>query len=371
MRLDVPEPYERPEVRSLLTQLRMELDGFLEGMKSAEDEPLRLRRDVRSVLFLGVGGSGIVGDLVSDITAKRRGLPILCHRDYSIPPYSRKDSLVVAVSYSGNTAETLSAMAEAYEANLPIFAITSGGLMKNVCKKLGIPMAEVKAGLLPRMAVPHMLGAALSALVNAGLVNITQEELKGAVEEAKRVQESVEVYVPSESNVAKRTANSIYDKVVFIYSHGCLSSVGYRLKCQLNENSKILAVSQCLPEALHNDIEGWDPAMVNCLSVVTLRCKGEHPAVEEAMDRMESMLAGRFGVKVSKIVIQGSDDIANILSAMVICDYVSLYAAILRGVDPISVERIRSMREGIRCNARLLQQVVEKFKVEFKSTAHG
>jgi len=364
MMLDELELYEKSEAREFLAQLRAELDGFLEGMRSAETISLKPYRNINSIVFLGVGGSGIVGDLLSDITAKRRDLPIICHKDYSIPPYLTKDVLVVAVSYSGNTAETLSALVEAHDAGLPIFAITSGGLMGKICKRLGIPVAEIRAGLLPRMAVPHMLGAAVSALANAGLIKISTNELKNAVEKARRTQESVEVHVKLESNVAKQVANRIYNRVAFIYSHGPLSSVGYRLKCQLNENAKMLAVNQCLPEILHNDIEGWSPAVANCLAVVMLRCKDEHPAVKEALDRMEVVLEKDFGISVSRIVGDGDDDATRILSSMVICDYVSFYAAIMRGVNPIRVDRIKSMREGIVSNVRLLEQVAKRFEVE-------
>jgi glucose/mannose-6-phosphate isomerase len=364
MMLDELNLYEKSEAREFLAQLRAELDGFLEGMKSAEAISLKPHRNINSIVFLGVGGSGIVGDLLSDITAKRRDLPIICHKDYSLPPYLTKDVLAVAVSYSGNTAETLSAIVEAYDAGLPMFGITSGGLMEKICKKMGIPIVKVRDGLLPRMAVPHMLGAAVSVLTNAGLIKMSADELRNAVENARRAQESVEVHVGLESNIAKQVANQIYNKVTFIYSHGLLSSVGYRLKCQLNENAKMLAVNQCLPEILHNDIEGWSPALANCLAVVVLRHKDEPLAVKEALDRMEAFLGEQLGISVSRIVGDGNDDATKILSSMVICDYVSFYTAMMRGVNPIRVDRIKSMREGIISNSRLLEQVAKRFEVK-------
>ncbi|MEM3400732.1 MAG: bifunctional phosphoglucose/phosphomannose isomerase [Nitrososphaerota archaeon] len=364
MKLDELSLYEKPELREFLAQLRTEPDGFLEGMESAEAISLKLRHDVSSVVFLGVGGSGIVGDLLSDITAKRRNLPIICHKDYSFPPYLTKGALVVVVSYSGNTAETLSAMVKAYDAGLSMFAITSGGLMGRVCKKLGIPVVEIKAGLLPRMAVPHMLGAAISVLTGVGIIKMSTDELRNAVERAKRAQASVEVHIGLESNVAKQVASRIYDKTAFIYSHGPLSSVGYRLKCQLNENAKMLAVSQCLPEILHNDIEGWSPEVARCLAAVMLRCKDEYPAVKEALDKMEADLRERFGITVSRIESDEGDEVTKIFSTMVICDYMSFYAAIMRGVDPVRVDRIKSMREGIVSNTKLLEQVASRFGVK-------
>ncbi len=363
MNLDEPTIYEKSEVREFLVQLRTGLDGFLECMSSAEHISLNLHPNISSVVFLGVGGSGIVGDLLSDITAKYRDLPIICHKDYSFPSYLTRGTLVVAVSYSGNTAETLSAMVKAYDVGSPMFAITSGGLMEKICKKLGIPIVKIRTGLLPRMAVPHMLGAAVSVLANVGIINTSFNELRNAVERAKRTQESVEVHVETESNIAKQVANNICNKTAFIYSYGPLSSVGYRLKCQLNENAKMLAVNQCLPEILHNDIEGWDPAAANCLAAVMLRCKDEHPAIKEALDNMETILGERFGIAISKIVSEG-DDATKILSTMVICDYVSLYAAIMKGVDPARVDRIKLMREGIVSNAKLLEQVARRFGVE-------
>lgn len=365
MKLDELDLYEKPELKEFLAQLRTELDGFLEGMKSAEAISLKSYFDINSVVFLGVGGSGIVGDLLSDIAAKHRNLPIICHKDYSFPPYLRKDVLVVAVSYSGNTAETLSGMVEAYDAGLPMFAITSGGLMEKVCKKSGIPIVKIKAGLLPRMAVPHMLGAAMSVLMSSGVIKMSTNELRNAVEKARLAQASVDVHLGFESNIAKQVASCIHDKTVFIYSHGPLSSVGYRLKCQLNENAKMLAVSQCLPEILHNDIEGWSPKVASYLAAVMLRCKDEHPAVKEALDRMEADLRERFGVVVLRIESDGDDDITKILSTMVICDYVSFYAAIMRGVDPVRVDRIKSIREGIASNVRSLKEVAKRFGVEY------
>ncbi|MCS7135861.1 MAG: bifunctional phosphoglucose/phosphomannose isomerase [Nitrososphaerota archaeon] len=364
MRLDEPGLYERPEAKEFLAQLRTELDGFCEGMRSAEAVLLKLHHEINSVVFLGVGGSGIVGDLLSDITTRCRSVPIICHKDYSFPSYITKDALVVAVSYSGNTAETLSAMVKAYDAGLSMFAITSGGLMGKICKKLRIPMVEVRTGLLPRMAVPYMLGAAMSVLERVGAIKISTDELKNAVERARFAQQSVEVHVGLESNLAKQVASCIYDKIPFIYSHGPLSSVGYRLKCQLNENAKMLAVNQCLPEILHNDIEGWSPAVANCLTAIVLRCKDEHPAIREALDNMETVLGERFGIAVSRIVCEGNDEITKILSAMVVCDYISFYTAMMRGVDPVRVDRIKSMREGIISNVKLLEQVARRFGVE-------
>lgn len=357
MILDEDEVYSDEPVRELLEQLRNEPRGFLEGMDSAASIYPHVSKGCGSIVFLGVGGSGIVGDMVSDMLSDSCKVPLLCVKGYDFPRYLMDNSFVIAVSYSGNTAETLSSMLKAYDAGLPIVAITSGGLMGELCTKFGIAHAVIRKNLLPRMAVPNMVSAAITVLANSGIVDFDLEEFKNTVKNTERVLDSIDTDVPSDKNVAKSIAYGIHDKIAFIYSGHGISSLGYRLKCQLNENAKMLCVHNTLPEALHNDIEGWQPEYSGRAAAIFIRSKFEHPAVSEAFVHMKDMIRNQISLNPYEILCDGKSKVEENLSGILVCDYVSLYAAVLRKVNPVEVDRIKSVREGINTNKEILESL--------------
>lgn len=354
--LDDLSIYDKDLVKELLRQLKDEPNGFLEGIESAIEIYPNIPRDCKLIIFLGVGGSGIVGNMILNMLIDACKVPIVCIKGYDLPMSIMEKSFVIAVSYSGNTTETLSAMMQAYNARLPIVAITSGGLMEVLCIKLGIPYVRVKSNLLPRMAVPNMVGAAVTVLINSGLVDLEIEELKHAVKRCKSIMDLVDINVPLEKNVAKYIAYGIHDKIAFIYSSEDLSSLGYRLKCQLNENAKMLCTHNILPEALHNDIEGWRHEYKGKTAAVFIRSNFENHAVREAFEYVKDMIRNET-FEVYEILCRGESRVEEVVSGMLICDYISLYAAVLRDVDPINVNRIKLIRESLRINKEIMESL--------------
>lgn len=298
-------------------------------------------RGRRSVALLGMGGSAIGGDLVRGIFADRLKAPLIVVRDYELPAWVDRDTLVVASSYSGATEETISALSTALERRCPVAVISTGGPLKEVARKAGLPLLDFPGEGQPRAAVGYSLALLAGLLERAGLLALTDQEMRDAVAAAEAAVAASGPETTSERNPAKQLAWTLVDRLPVIEASGPLVAVARRWKTQLNENGKTMAVIEELPEATHNAVVGYaQPESIrDHLYVVFLTSPAEHPRSRlRASLSAELLGAAQIGHQV--LPVAGEGPLQQAISGIVLGDYVSTYLAFLYGEDPSPVEAI-------------------------------
>lgn len=295
-----------------------------------------------AVVVLGMGGSGICGDVVAAVADQRLPLPVVVHKGYGLPAHVDKSTVVLAASYSGNTEETLSAVDEAIGRGARVTAITSGGRLGELVDAHDLAAVRVPGGGQPR----HSLGyLAVPALVALGLTDGLDE----AVEVLRRVSAAWGRDVSTEDNPAKRIGRRFGGGAVpVIYgTQGLAALAALRLACQLNENAKLPAFPAVVPELDHNVIVGWEgPSdLAGRAGLVWVRDPaGEHPRNRARVDITNSLIAERFAW-TDTLESVGGTPLARAAGLLLAADLISLYAALARGVDPTpvrSIDRLKS-----------------------------
>jgi glucose/mannose-6-phosphate isomerase len=329
-------------------------DHIDEALAASDARPWLPPAPQPSLLALGgMGGSAIAGELTAALIADRSPRPFIITRDYRWPACVDRTALAVLSSYSGNTEETLALAHEAVARGVPCAAITGGGALATLASEKSWPLHRLPGGMPPRAAlfhnwVPltrfvHRLGWGGDPVPGwreaAGLLRQRRSELGTAAAEA--------------GNPAKRLARALAGRSIYIYSGpGGPAAVGVRWRQQLNENAKVLAHSSVVPESNHNEIVGWqEPSPVaRSLAVLLLR-DGEDTAAATARLDLTAEFAARQGAAVHEIRSQGESRIARLASLVQFGDSLSLYVALLGGVDPTDIASIDEFKRRLAARA--------------------
>ena len=303
---------------------------------------------LENIVIAGMGGSAIAGDLLADLALDSCPVPILIHRNYGLPAFVGRRSLVIASSYSGNTEETLDATREASKRGASIVGLTTGGALGKLAAEVGFPCFEIRYRSSPRAALAHSFVALLHFLQRIGLLPNQQEALMEAVRDLQAMQNSVGVQVPTGSNLAKQLAHHCYGRLTVVYGVGFLGSVARRWKTQLNENTKAWAFYDVLPEMNHNAILGYQqPDELAADSFVVLL----DSALNRPQNRKRAAVTGeilsRAGVRHQVVEAEGQAMLAQMLTAIHLGDYVSFYLAALYGIDPTPIEAIDLLKRRL------------------------
>ncbi len=340
--LDDPGPMRRYDASAMLDAVATLPAQIADGWTRTRSLMLaEAHTTARAVALLGMGGSAIGGDLVRGIFADRLRVPLVVVRDYDLPAWVGRETLVIASSYSGATEETISALGTALERRCPVAIITTGGPMREVASRASLPLLTFPGGGQPRAAVGYSMTLLAGSLERAGLLQLGDDEVGDAVTAASSAVEHFGPDVPTERNPAKQLAWSLVDRLPVVEASGALAVVARRWKAQLNENGKTAAFSEELPEATHNAVVGYGrPETIrDHLYVVFLASPDQH-ARNALRASLSAQLLGMAQIAHQVVAIGGSSALAQAVSAIVMGDYVSTYLAFLYGDDPSPVEAI-------------------------------
>ena len=302
----------------------------------------------RNVAICGMGGSAIAGDLIASAYRERLRAPIATVRDYHLPGWVGEDTLAILASYSGNTEETLTSAMQATERAALCVGITSGGKLGAFYGAQGVPMVGVPEGIQPRAALIHMLVPMLVVLSRMGVLPPLDEELDEARATLERAVASYGPDAPRAENGAKLLAEALKGTVPLVYGAELTSAVARRWKTQLNENAKTPAFWSELPELDHNEIVGFESpdAFGPLAQIVMLGDPRQHRQVQRRLDLTAELVEPR--VKgVLRVTAEGTGALARMLDLVLLGDYVSIYLACLRGLDPGPVEMIERLKERL------------------------
>jgi len=302
-----------------------------------------------NILIAGMGGSAIGGEMLRDWLSDRLPIPVEICRDYHLSAYADKNTLVFAISYSGETEETLSAFVGAVRRGCMTITITSGGHLLSFSEKLNIPHLKIPRELPPRAAFPYLFFPLPILLSRIELIPDIEHEVEEALSVLKRVAKENAPEVPIEHNPSKKLALELEGTMPVVYGFGPYKAVAHRLKTQFNENSKLLSTYDVFPELNHNEIVGWETSksLTKNFSVILLRDHKEPPEIKYRIQLTKSMLLDKTR-KTHEVYAEGDGRLAKILSLLFLGDFLSIYLAILRGVDPSPVRSIEKVKKGLR-----------------------
>jgi glucose/mannose-6-phosphate isomerase len=303
----------------------------------------------KNIVVLGMGGSAIGGDLLSDYLADEFAIYIVVIRGYDIPKFVNEDSLVFAVSYSGNTEETISTLKKCLDAKARVIALTSGGKFAALARENNFPVIKVPARIQPRAAISYLFFPILKALERLGLI----KERDGEIEETYNIlQELSREYgakSPSENNLAKKVALRLYQHLPLVYgSEGLLEAVAMRWKTQINENSKWPCFWNVFPELDHNEIVGYEIEnnINRQVKIIYLQDKEGLLRVEQRRKITRKIIED----KVAEFIVcptKGKGKMARMFSLIYLGDLVSYYLAILNQADPSPVACIEDLKKEL------------------------
>ena len=300
----------------------------------------------RLIVLVGMGGSAAGADLLATCAAATVDTPILVHRGYDLPAAVSRESLVIASSYSGGTAEVVSAVESALARRVPVVAVTSGGDLGALAARHGLPCVTLPAGLMPRMALGLLVFPALTALAAAGVPVAAEADLDEALEIVTAQATELAPGVQTNKNEAKRLALALGERLPVVYGGPLTGAVAYRWKTDLEENAKRLAISGVVPEMNHNEIEVWGTASASGLHAMLLRDDADPPEIAARFTLMRELLTPTAG-GVSEAWVRGRSRFARLLSLVYLGQWVSYYAAMLRGTDPWPVPMLTEVKRRL------------------------
>ncbi|MEM3096321.1 MAG: bifunctional phosphoglucose/phosphomannose isomerase [Nitrososphaerota archaeon] len=335
----------------VLSSPQFYMKGFESGLKLGEELDIR----PESIIFIGMGGSGIVGDIVSDMMAPVSRYPLHVCKDYTCRIIANSNTLVVALSYSGNTTETLTSAAEAYTAGAKLIAITSGGFLDELAKKHGIPEVMVSSGMEARFAMTEMVGVVIGVFSGLGLAGQLTSLFLDSVNGLK---DSLNEYDRFGMGEPFEISRNLLGRVAVSVGHTHLRSVAYRLKAQLNENAKHPSYAAQLPEAFHNEVEGWLSHLP--LAYIIFRSTYEPQAISAALDYAVEKLVS-CGRVHSVIRASSKTYVDEMLKLVALSDLISISLAGLKGVDPFRLNLIPGFRKLLSLEGRLQEYALRRF----------
>lgn len=321
-------------------------DGFIAGSGA---EGLPSGEGLRSLVVCGMGGSGVNGDAIRGLYATRLTVPITVCKGYLLPESCGRDTLVLAVSFSGNTEETLAAYVDAVSRGARVVAIGGSGELAGLAEADDVARVPTQAGhSVPRAALGFLLGAAIGVLDAVGLVPPAAESVDDAAVHLDGLADSLGPDRPVEGNEAKRLAAWIGNRTPVIWgTEGLAEAAAMRWKTQFNENAKAPAFWGVIPEVDHNEIEGWADQAGRGFVALVLRCRGEHPRMAARVAATGEVLSGS-GLDLREVQNEAAGSLAALLSLILVGDFTSTYLAILRGVDPTPVPALTALKERLR-----------------------
>jgi len=314
----------------------------------AEDLPAL--DDISNVVVLGMGGSGISGDVLAAVSTGTMPVPVTVLKQYRTPAFVGPGTLAFAVSYSGGTEETLSMTEGALDAGAHVVAISSGGDLARLADERGALHVPCPKGYMPRAALGALVAPLFVCCYRMGLLPDAHLLMVKAVEQLARRRDRCEPEVEGAANPARELARRIDRTVPLVYGGGALGAVAaMRWKCDVNENAKAPAFWAAHPELDHNEICGWGQhgdVTRQIVTLVELRHGFEHerlaPRFAITRAQIEECVAGVLEVRG-----EGEGRFAQLLDLMYVGDWVSCYLALQNDVDPGPIAAIDHLKREL------------------------
>jgi len=309
-------------------------EQFKEGIEKAKD--IKVEGKFENIIICGMGGSALPADLLFSYLNDLK-LPFYIHRSYKLPPQADKESLIICISFSGNTQETISAFKEAQEKKIKIAVIAAGGELAELAQEYNRPLVLLPSlRIQPRWAIGYLFGALAKTLSNSGLIKDRSDEILKTAENLKPL---------DLENKGKILAEKLIGKIPLIYASDKFKALARIWKIKLNENSKTMAFWNYFPELNHNEMVGYGDN--GNFHVILLRSSDDHPKILKAMDLIIVLLKKK-GIGVDLVEIEGKSILEKLFNNLILSDWVSYYLAKEYKIDPAPVEIVEEFKKKLK-----------------------
>lgn len=301
---------------------------------------------ISNIVISGLGGSAISADLIKNFLSDEINVPIVVNRNYNLPKFASVNTLFIASSYSGNTEETISSLKQAIDIGCKIVCITTGGEVETIAKLNQISCIKVQPGFQPR----YSLGLSFFSLLKVF------QELKFIQDQSEIVSKIISLWKSKgkeysiDGNFAYSFAESLVGFIPVIYSVAdSTSAVGYRFKCQLNENSKLHAFHGEIPEMNHNEIIGWESYQEKVFhsKIINIIEKNYHPQIQKRFEILKDIFS-KSGVETLTLQSNEESYKVRLLDLIYLGDWISYYVGVLRGYDPSEIDNIYTLKDRLK-----------------------
>ena len=321
-------------------------------------------KNVNKVVFAGMGGSAIAGDLARDWLDSAINVPMESVRGYHLPAYVDDKTLTFLISYSGNTEETLSCMLDALKKGSIIVSISSDGALTRASNALGLPVIGLPKMAAARVSFPYLFAPIPYILAKFGLLPYkkAEEEVAEATSMVAKLTNEYAIETAFEKNLAKKAALQIFGTVPVIYAHGPYRSVSLRFKTQVNENCKLPARCDFFPELNHNEIMGWEAStkLLKHYTLVLLRSKDEPEEVSTRIEALKTEFFEEKAKSVLEIWAQGNTLLTRMFHLLFTADMISLYLSVLHRRDPVASETFQILKYQVTERLRTLDKLEQR-----------
>ncbi|MGH9184002.1 MAG: bifunctional phosphoglucose/phosphomannose isomerase [Acidimicrobiales bacterium] len=305
------------------------------------------RDRVEHVVVMGMGGSGLAGDILVAAAGPFLPVPVVVSKGYELPAFVGETTLVFAVSFSGDTEETVEAVSAAAVEGAAVVAVTAGGELGRLAEAWGAPVVEVPPEIpQPRAGIGALAIPLLVVMEEIGLFPGAQQWVDFAVEQLSHRRD----VLVGDDSPARSLARRIGRTLPVIHGGGALgATAARRWKTQINENAKTPAFWNTHPELCHNEVAGWGQhgdLTRQVFTLVNLRHDFEHPQVARRFEVVADLLEEVVGA-VEEVWAAGEGHLAQLLDLILVGDFVSLHLAVQEGLDPGPVPAIDHVKAAI------------------------
>lgn len=306
--------------------------------------------EIDNVAIVGMGGSGIAGDVLAAVASGSLPVPVTVLKQIRTPGFVGPRTLALALSYSGDTEETVSMAQGCVDAGARVVAVTRGGALGELVRAGDGSVLTCPDGLMPRAALGALVASVFVTVERAGLLDGVDALLHGARDQLARRRDACRPDVTGAANPARELARLVGRTIPLVYGGGALGGVAaYRWKCDVNENAKAPAFSAALPELAHNEICGWGQhgdVTRQVVSLVVLRHGYEHERLSARIDATVEIVEEALA-QVLTVAAQGEGRLAQLLDLMYLGDWTSCYLALDQDVDPGPIPAIAALKERL------------------------
>lgn len=300
---------------------------------------------IKNIIISGLGGSAISADLIKNFLVKEIKIPIIVNRNYNLPSFANQETMFIASSYSGNTEETISSLMEAIEKKCKTICVSTGGKVEAIAKEKGLNHIKLKSGFQPRYALGTSFFTLLKIFQHLNFI----DDQNSFVNKIRKLWEEKGKTFTPEENIAFQVAVQLVGFIPIIYSVSDITnSVGYRLKSQINENSKLHSFHHEIPEMNHNEIIGWESYQEKDFraKVIQIFDDSYHPQIKKRFTILNELLS-KSGLEIIKLESSHEDFKVRLLDLIYLSDWISYYLGVLRGFDPSEIDYINFLKEKL------------------------
>lgn len=337
--LQFPEDYLQYDKSNLIDQYSKVGADIKSAYLLGDEIEIFDLKTVDQIYFIGMGGSAISGDftkmILNNLGVK---IPVIAIKDYTIPSTMSENSLVFAISYSGNTEETLSAFKEAQRITKKCIGLASGGRLEELFTFNRLPFIKVPKGYQPRTAaISYLFFPILRILERLGIIPTQQASVQEAVKG---------IIKPELKNYAINISEKIFGTIPIIYASEKYYPLAYRFKSEINEHAKIHAFSNSYSEFNHNEILGYTTLESDKYHIITFHFDDDHRRIHKRMDLVKD-LTNKAGIETTEIKLTGTNFLVKMFTAIIVGDLSAYYLALRYKKDPSPVNIIEELKKNL------------------------